>query len=105
MRSINGFTPIRCYDPGTIALVAAIAVGTAGGLAATEAVFGGKGAKAPDVPAQAALPDPNAAAQTALDAQTAQRKALLASGGQTNVTGGGANILGSDIHSLNLTGA
>jgi hypothetical protein len=49
------------------------------------------------------LPDPNAAQQTALDAQTKQRKTLLASGGATG-QGQSQPILGSDIHSLNLGG-
>lgn len=48
-------------------------------------------------------PDPNKAAQSALDAQTADRKKLLASGGSTG-QGQSSPILGSDIHTLNLGG-
>ena len=49
-----------------------------------------------------ATPDPNAAQDAALSAQTAQRRAALASG---SITGGSQPILGSDIHSLNLGGS
>ena len=51
------------------------------------------------------LPNPDDATQKAYDAQVSQRRALLASGGLINITGGSANILGSDIHTLNLAGA
>jgi hypothetical protein len=55
-------------------------------------------------PAPPPAPDPNAAANTALDAQSKQRRALLATGGQTEFAGSGGMLLGSDIHSLNLGG-
>ena len=61
--------------------------------------------KKADLPAAAALPDPNKAAQDALDAQNKDRRALLASGGRTDLTAGSGMLLGSDIHSLNLGGS
>ena len=56
-------------------------------------------------PAPAPLPDPNAAAQTALDAQNKDRRTLLASGGRTDLTSGSGMLLGSDINSLNVGGS
>ena len=65
--------------------------------------FMGNAPKA-DLPALPAAPDPNAAVQTALDAQNLERRKLLATGGNTDVTGGKAMILGSDINTLNMGG-
>ena len=49
-------------------------------------------------------PDPNKAAQDAKDAQTADRKKLLATGGQTQYAGAGAILLGDNINTINLGG-
>ena len=54
--------------------------------------------KSPSSPASPAAPDPNAAADTAAAQLTASRRALIASGGETNLTGiGGAPLLGANI--------
>ena len=63
------------------------------------------GSKGADPPAAVAPPDPNKAAQDALDAQNKDRRALLASGGKTDLTGGSGMLLGSDINSLNVGGS
>jgi hypothetical protein len=68
-------------------------------------VFAPGGKTGGGLPGAEPLPDPNAAAQTALDAQNKERRALLASGGKTDMTGGSGMLLGSDIHSLNLGGS
>ncbi len=56
---------------------------------------------------------PSPISETAVDEQkskaedtiTQQRRTLLASGGETNITGGSANILGSNVASKTLLGA
>ena len=63
------------------------------------------GSKSSDTPTAPAAPDPNKAAQDALDAQNKDRRALLASGGKTDLTGGSGMLLGSDINSLNVGGS
>lgn len=49
-------------------------------------------------------PDSNKASSDASTAQTRQRQIMLASGGQTDFTGGTANLLGSDVSSETLLG-
>ena len=52
----------------------------------------------------AAQVSPDKAEQAAKDAQSNERRMLLASGGQTNITGGNAPILGDDIKTINMAG-
>jgi hypothetical protein len=62
--------------------------------------------KKPETPIAPALPDPNAAKQQAEGQLTAGRRALLASGGETSLTGiGGAPLLGSQSSSKFLLGS
>ena len=66
------------------------------GAGATSATSAGRtlkqiaiGAKKPVEPV---TPDPNAAAKSAQEAQNKRRRTILSSGGQTDITGGGAGI-------------
>ena len=58
----------------------------------------------PKQPGLPSAPDMGVAQDTATNAQTQQRQASLAAGGQTNVTGGSGIILGSDVNSVTLVG-
>lgn len=58
--------------------------------------------KAPGLPPVPSLSDSEKAAK---DAQTQQRRAVLAAGGMTNVSGGTGIILGSDVSSVSLVGS
>ena len=60
-------------------------------------------AKIPQL-AQATLPSVDTSTQDAKDAQANQRRMMLAAGGQTNITGGNAPILGDDIKTINMAG-
>ena len=55
--------------------------------------------------AQPAAPSADAAAAAATEQQTASRRALLASGGETTLTGiGGAPLLGANVNKPEVTG-
>lgn len=61
--------------------------------------------KLPNAPNAPAAPNQDTAAQTALDNQTEARRTLLASGGETTLTGvGGAPLLGGNTQSKTLLG-
>lgn len=96
--------PILYYDPISIA---ALTVAAIGGGFAIEAVTGGLGGNknsSSALPALPSPPDPNAAAGTADAAQTRQRQILLATGGQTDFTGGTGTLLGTDVQKQTLLG-
>jgi hypothetical protein len=84
----------------------AIAIGAIGGAFAI-----GEGINAlthsPKNPSDTAptLPTEISASNTAQQAQTQQRQAALAAGGNTNVTGGSGIILGQDVNSVTLVGS
>ena len=79
-----------------------IAVGMAGaGVGMAVGASGGGDSKGP---AAATPVDPTKAAEDAQAAQTRQRQILLATGGQTDMTGGSASILGSDTSKHTLLG-
>lgn len=58
----------------------------------------------PDKPASADLPDPNKAKADAGNTVANQRQILLASGGQTDYTGGLGILTGSDVSKTSLLG-
>ena len=58
----------------------------------------------PDMPAMPPAPDPNAAAANAQALLTASRRALLASGGNTDVTGGAPILSGNTKSNILLGG-
>ena len=90
----------KCGDPGTIAIAVMVALGTAATTMEVEALQGKP--KNPDLPN---LPSLDSSKETALSAQTRQRQAALAAGGNTNITGGTGIILGSDVSSVSLVGS
>lgn len=101
------FGPDRiCYDPFTIMAVVATVTAAAGvGVAATSMAHQPKMPNAPTPASLPAAPDPNAAAQTAQDKLVAQRRTLLSSGGETNLTGpGGSPLSPGDTVSKTLLG-
>ena len=53
-------------------------------------------------PEMAALPNKNLSQSAAQEQQDASRRAILASGGQTDLTGGSGILLGNDIKSVSL---
>lgn len=55
-------------------------------------------------PAQVATPSVDVAKATADEAVTQQRRMLLASGGQTDFTGGSGSLLGGQVQSKTLLG-
>jgi hypothetical protein len=88
--------------PALIPLVVAVAAGSAiGGI--TESIIAAS--NKPKAPGAAAAPDPNAAAAAAQAAQTDARKTFLASGGQTDFTGGLGILTGSDVSKSTLVGS
>lgn len=87
--------PILVLEIAEIATAAAVGFGAAELLNSSN----------PKQPGTPTTPSQNTAAQTATQAQTQQRQAALAAGGQTNVTGGSGIVLGSDVNSVTLVGA
>lgn len=79
-----------------------LAAGLAGfGIAEVVGGFGDSPSKPPDQPA---LPNQNAADKTAANTVADQRRALLATGGQTDYTGGSAVLTDKDVSKNVLLG-
>lgn len=96
-------------DPVTTALIIAAAAVTAGTVESVQAQTASKKAAANAERDQQALmaqekADEAAAAGKADEALTAQRRTLLASGGQTDVTGGTAGIVSGQTQAKTLLG-
>lgn len=81
---------------------AALVLGGLGGFGIAEAVQGMS--KSPSAPAQAALPDSGTATDKANSKTSNTRQLLLASGGQTDYTGGLGVLTGSDVSKSTLVG-
>lgn len=98
----SGFNPSKSpiqFDPITILTIAAVGFA---GFGVAEMI--GASSDQPSMPGLPAPPDPNAAKNAAMDQSKAQRRLLLASGGQTDYTGG-AGVLGTgDINKTTLLG-
>lgn len=91
------------YDPLTI--IALSAVLTAGvGVASAAGAFGGNKNDSSGPPPIPTLPNQNKAEIDAKATQTRQRQILLASGGQTDYTGGTGSLLDTDTTKATLLG-
>ena len=96
----GGLFGCKCGDPGTLTIaIMAILAGAATGLELNAMT------STPKAPSLPTTPNMDTAKNTAQDQQSAQRRAALASGGNTNVTGGMGIVLGSDISSVSLVGS
>lgn len=89
-----------------MAFTIAVLATTAGiGFGASEIIHanssGDKKQSAPNMPA---LPNPDDATKRAEDEQRQNRRLLLTTGGQTDYTGGTANVKSSDVLSRSLLG-
>lgn len=91
-----------CNNKGFADIIIALVAGlAAGGIAEGISAL----SSSPKTPGLPATPSLDSASTTAQADQTAQRRALLAAGGNTNITNGTGIVLGSDVNSVSLVGS
>ena len=103
---IRHFHKILKSEKGGIETLIAIGVGAlaVGAVAEVASVIMAATTPKPKAPSAPAAPREEDAAKTAEERLTAQRKALLAAGGNTDITAGSASILKDETASKTLLG-